>query len=979
MLTVYKGLLDLTVSSYLIAISGRELVAHIHRKPIYLINEVSIIPLASQQEAQRAISKAVAKQAKYTHADSDASDTSDDESATGPGSVADDAESSVLPIQSRTLGTPDVQASPGLVAKSTSFVSDIIKDRGKYGRFADSWFSTAGWASHGYKSQGMSPRPSSQLEQIQREQRQQGLQKLSSDGSSFSPSRAGVEMVDMTTDGRKSAAQSGDDDEKSSRAVQEVMRNLVPRILSTTKLFFASKSFYFAYDYDLTRSLTGQRPASSSAPFYRDVDPAFAWNKHLIKPFADAGQYSFALPIVQGFIGQRAFTVARSRTADDEPNAYIDAKLVNADNTGPRDQQAACDSQDFLLTIVSRRSANRAGLRYLRRGVDDHGNVANYVETEQILSSSDGSADQTPSHSLMQVRGSIPLFFSQSPYSFKPIPITYGSEATNKLAFDRHFSMLQRRFGRVAVNSLVDKHATEAPIGELYQHHVELANKSASAEGKLGFEWFDFHHACRGMKFENVSQLVDILQPTIDNFGWSESEGTDGTSPVRQQQGVMRTNCMDCLDRTNVVQCAIAGVVLQKQLTNLGFAIDLKSDTKTQWFNGLWADNGDAISRQYAGTAALKGDYTRTRKRAWTGALSDFSLTLHRFYNNMLGDYFLQTCIDYYQGGNQNSQISPAQMFVDFETDMMTSDHAMDMTRLRQSAIDTCVKIVLENPDKEDLIWAWTLAAPSSTNEPNHNIQGSLEECVVLLTDSALYKIQFDWSTEKPGRFERVDLQHITGLQRGVYITNTLGSAHVDEARNQGFLIIYQNSEGDAPLTGQEIRTNTRSLTNDQSAASADSSPGPAATPVDADLARGSAEKSNDDFQSTIEATATVSAGQEEGQCVLAFKALAAASPASRSQTPSTSRRTSAVGIAEQGASANMSELETVHFITEEIRRLAVIAKRKAGHVNRDGSGETQLQGLKVDDRDIVSVAQAKSRTTYIESLGYSIKKFVWS
>ena len=35
--------------------------------------------------------------------------------------------------------------------------------------------------------------------------------------------------------------------------------------------------------------------------------------------------------------------------------------------------------------VVSRRSRNRAGLRYQRRGVDDDANVANFVETETLM------------------------------------------------------------------------------------------------------------------------------------------------------------------------------------------------------------------------------------------------------------------------------------------------------------------------------------------------------------------------------------------------------------------------------------------------------------------------------------------------------------------------------------------------------------------------------------------------------------------
>jgi phosphatidylinositol 4-phosphatase len=43
---------------------------------------------------------------------------------------------------------------------------------------------------------------------------------------------------------------------------------------------------------------------------------------------------------------------------------------------------------DFALVdyiIISRRSRDRAGLRYQRRGIDDDAHVANFVETETVM------------------------------------------------------------------------------------------------------------------------------------------------------------------------------------------------------------------------------------------------------------------------------------------------------------------------------------------------------------------------------------------------------------------------------------------------------------------------------------------------------------------------------------------------------------------------------------------------------------------
>lgn len=47
---------------------------------------------------------------------------------------------------------------------------------------------------------------------------------------------------------------------------------------------------------------------------------------------------------------------------------------------------------------------------------------------------------------------------------------------------------------------------------------------------------------------------------------------TNPSSPVlsKMQTSVVRTNCMDCLDRTNVVQSTLARWVLNRQLREVG-------------------------------------------------------------------------------------------------------------------------------------------------------------------------------------------------------------------------------------------------------------------------------------------------------------------------------------------------------------------------------------------------------------------------
>lgn len=66
------------------------------------------------------------------------------------------------------------------------------------------------------------------------------------------------------------------------------------------------------------------------------------------------------------------------------------------------------------------------------------------------------------------------------------------------------------------------------------------------------YVWFDFHHECRKMQWHNLSKLMAIVEADFDAYGFfaRDAEGR----VTRRQTGVIRTNCMDNLDRTNVVQ-----------------------------------------------------------------------------------------------------------------------------------------------------------------------------------------------------------------------------------------------------------------------------------------------------------------------------------------------------------------------------------------------------------------------------------------
>jgi hypothetical protein len=634
-------------------------------------------------------------------------------------------------------------------------------------------------------------------------------------------------------------------------------------------------------------------------------------------------------------VGQRPFTIKlddpQSNSATIDPSATPDdiqlqswhekqKKEADADSDTHTDTPPpeSASGKDFLLTLISRRSTKRAGLRYLRRGTDDDGCTANSVETEQILSNPSWSTSTDKIYSYTQFRGSIPLFFSQSPYSLKPQVSTWGTFETNARAFKRHFAELSSRYGDVYAASLIDKHGTESKIGELYERHAKALNEDGGLDGKgkqLGFQWFDFHNECRGMHFENVSRLMTTLEPFATSTGWTVISNDQIT---HKQSGVLRTNCMDCLDRTNVTQSACARTALEAQLAAGSYNIDLQNDPSTSWFNTLWADNGDNISRQYAGTAALKGDFTRTRKRQITGALTDFGLTLTRYYNNIVNDYFTQALIDYLLGRATDT------IFAEFEADMKSSDYFIDMRKVRQQAIDRSAGIVIEDKD-EDLIHGWTLSVPTAVNQVK---TATFEEAVLLLTDKALYFCRLDWGTEKVREFERIQLENVQGLMRGVYVTSTLAQRHMDTDKNVGFVIRYK-----AESSGGLVRRNTRALDS------------------------GADELREQDAKKQQKPADT-------GR-FLAFKALPPRSNISSSDAPETPD----------------NEVELVKSVCEEIARVANKAQGKWNVPDTAQEGldyEGQHRQLAVEEKDIISLADAKKTTGYLEQIEYSLKKLVW-
>ena len=94
-------------------------------------------------------------------------------------------------------------------------------------------------------------------------------------------------------------------------------------------------------------------------------------------------------------------------------------------------------------------------------------------------------------------------------------------------------------------------------------------------------------------------------EPTSSTTG----EGPTTTPSHRfltRQSGIIRTNCIDCLDRTNVAQFCIGRVALDRQMDMLGIKIPpSQMGEMAKVMMEMWADHGDCISQQYGGSGAM--------------------------------------------------------------------------------------------------------------------------------------------------------------------------------------------------------------------------------------------------------------------------------------------------------------------------------------------------------------------------------------
>jgi hypothetical protein len=353
---------------------------------------------------------------------------------------------------------------------------------------------------------------------------------------------------------------------------------------------------------------------------WRRADPRFFWNKDVVQDLINCEAGDWIVPFM---------------------SAYVEV----------RSECSIQDNVTFNMLLISRRSRFRQGCRFTRRGLDLDGNAANFVETEQILFFGDGKLS-----SYVQIRGSIPLKWS-SPVHMKYDPVVAISEdrAYSHSLTAKHVSDIVTQYSGIKGDSgitflnLIDNKKDQGRLGVAFKEAVDSV-RSLVMPHKLDYVWFDFHEECKKKgKWKNLAKLVKQIDHTFDRMQYFSR---DANGSVRSWQiGVFRTNCMDNLDRTNVVQSLLArrSIIFQ---TGMNTKVDMSDVLDTPWkafektFKAVWANNANSMSMGYAGTGALKVDFTKTGKRTFQGMIDDGVNSCHRYYINNFTDGVKQDAID---------------------------------------------------------------------------------------------------------------------------------------------------------------------------------------------------------------------------------------------------------------------------------------------------------------------------------------------
>ncbi|XP_042634086.1 polyphosphoinositide phosphatase-like [Cyprinus carpio] len=447
-----------------------------------------------------------------------------------------------------------------------------------------------------------------------------------------------------------------------------------------------SSNFYFSYSYDLSHSLQYnmtllQMPCDAGESeelntsgrqdsfdiFEEEGIPTqvvhglinepyakYVWNVRLLEKVKDIVHPDWLLYIIHGFCGQSKLLIY---------------------------------GRPVHVTLIARRSSRFAGTRFLKRGAncEVYQREKKTVETEQIIHDASVISSTSGSFSsCVQVRGSVPLYWSQDISTMMPKPpIRLDQADPYAHVAALHFDQMLQRFGSpIIILNLVkkrEKRKHEKILSEEFYPAITNLNQFLPPEHGIEYIAWDMARYTKSKLCNVLDRLSMIAENVVKRTGffvnrpdfychtlrpderWGDLGGKV-TPNGRIQTGVLRTNCVDCLDRTNTAQFMVGKCALAYQLYALGM-IDkpkLQFDTDcVRLFEELYEDHGDTLSLQYGGSQLVHRVKTYRKIAPWTQHSKDIMQTLSRYYSNAFSDADRQDAINLFLQVFQPSESKP--------------------------------------------------------------------------------------------------------------------------------------------------------------------------------------------------------------------------------------------------------------------------------------------------------------------------------
>lgn len=396
-----------------------------------------------------------------------------------------------------------------------------------------------------------------------------------------------------------------------------------------------TQGFYFSQNYDLTNSLQVQKLIKinnhNKYNFIKDANPEYLWNYELYSKFFEYNiDCDFMINLIYGYVGS-TFQILEDKTRID----YI---------------------------LISRRSTKNTGAQNFKRGINQSGDVANLIETEQIV------IVQQNVFSYVQVRSDPPVFYSSQSH---PTPNIFARHM-NKLLEKQNYKLI------FMINLMNSLNENEQILTEKLEQLIQKFNIK-----NLKYSYFDYDKENTGkrssvsyqsdlidmigflsnktcnininevsypeFKEDFVLKLLNKLESIFSIFKffgiyYTNKENLGSPTKVMDDQiGVIETINNEGFEKSNVIQMRISWIVLINQLK----CININDQHFGNNFMGN-NDSNDLLNLNGIGVGSgEKYDLIKNFKKLWS--LNGEKLKMQNFdqdYYDSTEDTIKQRCFD---------------------------------------------------------------------------------------------------------------------------------------------------------------------------------------------------------------------------------------------------------------------------------------------------------------------------------------------